>query len=139
MGLLLAAAGLLLFARAPVGGHFNADVLPSIILLGFGAGLAFNPVLLAAMGDVDASESGLASGIVNISFASVLGVVLLRARDPASGRPCRLDACQRSCTRARALLNESPRQVSAVGGLAIPTGDGGATWRQMLLSERRWR
>ena len=52
-GLLLAAAGLGLFARAPVGGHFAVDVLPSMILLGFGAGIAFNPVLLAAMGDVE--------------------------------------------------------------------------------------
>ena len=43
----------MLFARAPVGGHFVADVLPSMILLGFGAGIAFNPMLLAAMGDVD--------------------------------------------------------------------------------------
>ena len=35
-----------------------------MILLGFGAGMAFNPVLLAAMSDVEPSESGLASGIV---------------------------------------------------------------------------
>jgi fucose permease len=54
-GLLLAAAGLALFARAPVHGHFAPDVLPSMILLGFGAGIAFNPVLLAAMNDVDPS------------------------------------------------------------------------------------
>ncbi|TML42337.1 MAG: MFS transporter, partial [Actinobacteria bacterium] len=61
-GLLLAAAGLLLFVRAPVDGNFLVDVLPSMILLGFGAGIAFNPVLLAAMSDVEPSESGLASG-----------------------------------------------------------------------------
>lgn len=67
-GLLLAATGLVLFGRAPVGGHFAVDALPSMILLGFGTGIAFNPVLLAAMGDVDPSESGLASGIVNTSF-----------------------------------------------------------------------
>jgi MFS family permease len=30
--------------------------------------MAFNPVLLAAMGDVDPAESGLASGVVNTSF-----------------------------------------------------------------------
>jgi EmrB/QacA subfamily drug resistance transporter len=78
-GLVLAAAGLALFARAPVGGHFVADVLPSMILLGFGAGMAFNPVLLAAMGDVDPSESGLASGIVNTSFmmGGALGLAIL--------------------------------------------------------------
>jgi EmrB/QacA subfamily drug resistance transporter len=78
-GLFLAAAGLGLFARAPVGGNFVVDVLPSMILLGFGAGIAFNPVLLAAMGDVEPSESGLASGIVNTSFmmGGALGLAIL--------------------------------------------------------------
>src|SRR5207244_13646072 len=55
-GLLLAASGLVLFARAPEGGSFLVDVLPSLILLGFGAGMAFNPVLLAAMSDVAPAE-----------------------------------------------------------------------------------
>jgi EmrB/QacA subfamily drug resistance transporter len=79
VGLLLAAAGLVLFARAPVGGHFASDVLPSMILLGFGAGIAFNPILLAAMGDVDPRDSGLASGIVNTSFmmGGALGLAVL--------------------------------------------------------------
>jgi EmrB/QacA subfamily drug resistance transporter len=67
-GLLLAAAGLALLVRAPVDGSFAVDVLPSMILLGLGAGMAFNPVLLAAMGDVDPAESGLASGVVNTAF-----------------------------------------------------------------------
>ena len=57
-GLLLAAVGLGLLARAPVHGHFLQDVLPSMILLGLGAGIAFNPVLLAAMGDVEPQEAG---------------------------------------------------------------------------------
>ena len=65
VGLLLAAAGLVLFARAPVDGSFVVDVLPGMLLLGLGAGMAFNPVLLAAMSDVAPSESGLASGVVN--------------------------------------------------------------------------
>ena len=78
-GLLLAAAGLLLFVRAPVDGSFVVDVLPSMILLGFGAGIAFNPVLLAAMSDVEPSESGLASGLVNTSFmmGGALGLAVL--------------------------------------------------------------
>ena len=67
-GLLLAAGGLALFTRAPVSGSFWVDVLPSMILLGFGAGMAFNPVLLAAMSDVAPEESGLASGVVNTAF-----------------------------------------------------------------------
>jgi EmrB/QacA subfamily drug resistance transporter len=78
-GLLLAAAGLVLFARAPVNGSFLVDVLPSMILLGFGAGMAFNPVLLAAMSDVAPEESGLASGVVNTSFmmGGALGLAVL--------------------------------------------------------------
>jgi MFS family permease len=79
VGLSVAAIGLVLFARAPVGGHFLPDVLPSMILLGFGAGIAFNPVLLAAMSDVAPEESGLASGVVNTAFmmGGALGLAVL--------------------------------------------------------------
>jgi EmrB/QacA subfamily drug resistance transporter len=79
VGLALAAVGLLLFARAPEGGTFLVDVLPGMLFLGFGAGMAFNPVLLAAMGDVAPHESGLASGIVNTSFmmGGALGLAVL--------------------------------------------------------------
>jgi EmrB/QacA subfamily drug resistance transporter len=78
-GLLLAAGGLALFARAPVDGVFALDVLPSMILLGLGAGMAFNPVLLAAMSDVEPREAGLASGVVNTSFmmGGALGLAVL--------------------------------------------------------------
>jgi EmrB/QacA subfamily drug resistance transporter len=78
-GLLLAAIGLALLARAPVDGSFTADLLPAMLLLGLGAGIAFNPVLLAAMSDVQPSESGLASGIVNTSFmmGGALGLAVL--------------------------------------------------------------
>ena len=71
--------GLLLFARAPLDGRFAVDVLPGMLLLGIGAGIAFNPLLLAAMGDVAESESGLASGIVNTSFmmGGALGLAVL--------------------------------------------------------------
>jgi EmrB/QacA subfamily drug resistance transporter len=78
-GLGFAAVGLLLFARAPVDGNFVVDVLPSMILLGLGAGIAFNPVLFAAMGDVQPTEAGLASGIVNTAFmmGGALGLAVL--------------------------------------------------------------
>jgi EmrB/QacA subfamily drug resistance transporter len=78
-GLTLAAVALLLFARAPVGGGFVADVLPGMILLGLGAGMAFNPLLLAAMSEVEPTESGLASGVVNTAFmmGGALGLAVL--------------------------------------------------------------
>src|SRR5438034_3593970 len=79
IGLSFAAVGMLLVVRAPVDGNFVTDVLPSMILLGIGAGMAFNPVLLAAMGDVEPSEAGLASGLVNTSFmmGGALGLAVL--------------------------------------------------------------
>ena len=86
-GLLLAAAGLALFARAPVDGTFTADVLPNMILLGLGAGMALNPVLLAAMNDVEPGEAGLASGVVNTSFmmGGALGLAILASLAAARG------------------------------------------------------
>jgi MFS family permease len=41
--------------------------------------MAFNPLLLAAMSDVEPTESGLASGIVNTSFmmGGALGLAIL--------------------------------------------------------------
>ena len=79
LGLLLAAAGLALFVRAPVDGSFVADVLPGMVLLGIGAGMALNPLLLVAMSDVEPSESGLASGVVNTAFmmGGALGLAVL--------------------------------------------------------------
>jgi EmrB/QacA subfamily drug resistance transporter len=78
-GLALAAAGLALFAFSPADGSFLVHVLPGMVLLGLGCGVALNPVLLAAMSDVGPSESGLASGIVNTSFmmAGALGLAVL--------------------------------------------------------------
>jgi EmrB/QacA subfamily drug resistance transporter len=79
IGLLLAAAGLLLFARAPVAGSIWVDVVPAMLLLGVGSGIAFNPLLLAAMNDVPQEDSGLASGMVNTSFmmGGALGLAVL--------------------------------------------------------------
>jgi predicted MFS family arabinose efflux permease len=92
-GLLLAAVGLVLFVRAPVGGTFVVDVLPSMILLGFGAGMALNPVLLAAMSDVAPEESGLASGIVNTSFmmGGALGLAVLASLAASRSSSLRAD------------------------------------------------
>ena len=78
-GLLLAAIGLVWFGRAPFAGQFVADVLPGMVLLGLGAGIAFNPMLLVAMSDVEPNQSGLASGVVNTAFmmGGALGLAVL--------------------------------------------------------------
>ncbi|MBJ9688953.1 DHA2 family efflux MFS transporter permease subunit [Burkholderia vietnamiensis] len=99
-GLLIAACRLALFSRAPVDGGFVWHVLPGMTLLGIGAGVAFNPVLLAAMSDVEPADSGLASGIVNTAFmmGGALGLAVLaslaaaRTEALAAARAASLDA-----------------------------------------------
>jgi EmrB/QacA subfamily drug resistance transporter len=78
-GLFLVAVGLGLFALAPEDATFLAHVLPAMSLLGVGCGMALNPVMLAAMNDVEPSQSGLASGVVNTSFmmGGALGLAVL--------------------------------------------------------------
>ena len=80
-GLGLMALGLLLFARAPVGGRFIVDVLPGMLLLGVGASFAFMAVILASTAGVPESEAGLASGLVNTSqqMGGALGLAALAA------------------------------------------------------------
>ena len=79
LGLALAAAGLALFALAPGNGTFWIHVLPGMLLLGVGCGMALNPVMLAVMGEVAPAESGLASGIANTAFmmGGALGLAVL--------------------------------------------------------------
>lgn len=79
LGLCLCALSLTLLVRAPVDGVFLRDVLPSMLILGVGAGMGFNPLLLAAMQHIDESDSGIASGVVNTAFmmGGSLGLAIL--------------------------------------------------------------
>jgi EmrB/QacA subfamily drug resistance transporter len=78
-GLVLIAAGLALFSRAPVDGSFAVDVLPVMLLLGTGAGLSFPALMTMAMSGATASDSGLASGLVNTTqqVGGALGLAVL--------------------------------------------------------------
>ena len=62
--LVLIGAGLAFFARAPVEADYLADVLPSMLLLGVGFGLAFPSLMALAMSGAGEHDSGLASGLV---------------------------------------------------------------------------
>jgi len=113
-GLLTAAAGLALFARAPMGGDFVLDVLPGMLLLGLGGGIAFNPLLLAAMSDVDPSDSGLASGVVNTAFmmGGALGLAVL-----ASLAAARSDSLAAAGAASQAALTGGYHLAFAVGAV----------------------
>jgi MFS family permease len=89
-----------------------------MILLGFGVGLAFNPVLLAAMSDVEPQESGLASGVVNTSFmmGGALGLAIL-----ASLAASRTDTLRASGNGALAALNGGYHLAFVVGAAFAAT------------------
>jgi EmrB/QacA subfamily drug resistance transporter len=103
VGMLLMALGVVLFARAPVDGNYVLDVLPCMLLQGLGAGIAFNPLLLAAMSDVAPEESGLASGVVNTSFmmGGALGLAVLASL---------------AASRTDTLLADGASEVAALNG-----------------------
>jgi EmrB/QacA subfamily drug resistance transporter len=132
-GLLLAAIGLALFTRLPVDGSFWVDVLPSMTLLGFGAGIAFNPVLLAAMSDVKPEESGLASGVVNTSFmmGGALGLAVLASL--AASRTATLSASGDGPLEALTGGYHAAFALGAVFALAAAT-IGGVFLRERQLS-----
>jgi MFS family permease len=127
-GLLCAAMGLALFARAPLAGDYWLDVFPGMVLLGVGAGVAFNPLLLGAMSDVGPSESGLASGIVNTAFmmGGALGLAVL-----ASFAAARTAAATTAGADAREALNAGYHLAFALGAAfaAVAACMGGALMR----------
>jgi EmrB/QacA subfamily drug resistance transporter len=78
-GMPLVMAGLALFTRAGVGGSYAADVLPSMALLGIGAGVAFPSLMAVAMSGATPKDAGLASGLVNTTaqVGGALGLAVL--------------------------------------------------------------
>ncbi|MGH2944120.1 MAG: DHA2 family efflux MFS transporter permease subunit, partial [Solirubrobacteraceae bacterium] len=73
------AAGLLVFTRAPVDGDYATHVLPVMVLLGAGAGLAFPALMTLAMSGATPRDAGLASGLINTTaqVGGALGLAVL--------------------------------------------------------------
>jgi EmrB/QacA subfamily drug resistance transporter len=115
-GLALMVVSLVLFARTPVDGSFAVDILPATIPLALGAGIAFNPLLLAAMGGVAPSESGLASGVVNTAFmmGGALGLAVL-----ASLADSRTESLRDAGDGALAALNGGYHLAFLVGAVFV--------------------
>jgi EmrB/QacA subfamily drug resistance transporter len=67
VGLLLATAGLLLYARLPVDGRYFWDLVPAFVLSGIGMAFAFVPMTIGALSGVRPADAGVASGLINAS------------------------------------------------------------------------
>jgi EmrB/QacA subfamily drug resistance transporter len=72
-------AGLVLFTQTPVGGTYLTDILPAMLLVGFGAGIGFPAIMTLAMSSATPSDSGLASGLINTSVqvGGAIGLAVL--------------------------------------------------------------
>jgi MFS family permease len=73
------ASGLALLSQVPVDGRYVVDLLPAMLLLGVGGGLAFPALMTLAMSSVRPEDSGLASGLVNTTqqVGGALGLAVL--------------------------------------------------------------
>jgi EmrB/QacA subfamily drug resistance transporter len=102
-GLVLIAAGLALFAQAPVNGDYVTDVLPSTLLLGAGVGAAFPALMTLAMSGATQSDAGLASGLVNttVQVGAAVGLAVLATL---------------SATRSETLIESGEPTVAALTG-----------------------
>jgi EmrB/QacA subfamily drug resistance transporter len=78
LGLLLAAVGLVLYAQLPVHGHYFWDLFPAFVLSGIGMSFAFIPMTIGALAGVEASDAGVASGLINTSqqIGGAIGVAV---------------------------------------------------------------
>jgi EmrB/QacA subfamily drug resistance transporter len=68
MGMASAVVGLLLFSTVGPDTAFFPTIFLACFAIGFGIGNAFMPLLVIAMADVPAADSGLGSGITNVSL-----------------------------------------------------------------------
>jgi EmrB/QacA subfamily drug resistance transporter len=80
-GLLVAAAGLGLLSRLPVGGSYLADLLPGLVVASLGLGAVFVGVTTAANAGVPAAQAGRAAALINASqqLGAALGLAVFTA------------------------------------------------------------
>jgi EmrB/QacA subfamily drug resistance transporter len=87
-GLVLIALALVLFAQVPIAGNYFIHVMPSMLLLGIGAGICFPALMNLAMSGVQPRDAGLASGLVNTTaqIGGALGLAVLATLSSAHTR-----------------------------------------------------
>jgi EmrB/QacA subfamily drug resistance transporter len=78
-GLGLIVVGLAWLTRVPVDASYAVDLLPSMVLLGIGAGLTFPALSTLAMSGATQSDAGLASGLLNttVQVGGAVGLAVL--------------------------------------------------------------
>ena len=137
------AAGLALLSQVPVDGRYVVDLLPAMVLLGVGGGLAFPALMTLAMSSVRPEDSGLASGLVNTTqqVGGAFGLAILASvAESRTGerRPPRRSSTataprSRSRPRSWSPRSSSARSSCAAGGWSRTSRPS----RPSLTAERR--
>jgi EmrB/QacA subfamily drug resistance transporter len=78
-GLLVSTVGFVLLTRIDGHGDYASHILPAMVVLGLGLGLAFVPITISATNGVASGDSGLASGLLNTTqqVGGSLGLAIL--------------------------------------------------------------
>jgi MFS family permease len=83
-GSLVAAAGMLLFARVTPGSHYATSVVPAALVFGIGLACLVAPLTSVALSALGEARAGLASG-VNNAVARIAGLLAIAGIPLAAG------------------------------------------------------
>ena len=116
-GLTVVSAGLFWLSALPAQGSYLTNLLPAILVMAFGLGFTFSPLILLATTGVEDDEAGLASGLFNTSqqVGGALGLAILASL--AAGRTS--GAISSGVGQAQALVDGYTRAYLVAGGLSI--------------------
>ncbi|WP_433469244.1 MFS transporter [Spirillospora sp. CA-128828] len=84
VGLLVAAAGMLLVGRIDEGSSYVRDVLPAVVVFGLGLAAVVAPLTATVLATADERHAGVASG-VNNAVARAAGLLAVAAIPPLTG------------------------------------------------------
>jgi EmrB/QacA subfamily drug resistance transporter len=119
VGSALSVAGLLLLSRAGADGSYAADLLPGLLLFGFGITQVGVPNQIAAIADVRHDQAGSASGVVTAAFqiGGALGLAVITTL--ANSRVA--DALAHGATQSDALVAGFQRGLLVAAAMAVAT------------------
>jgi len=115
-GLLVAAAGLALLARAGAGAPYG-ELLPAFLLWGAGLGLLTSAVVAAAVGAVESERAGLASAVNNTArqAGGAIGIAALGALAGEAAQPGFVDSFHTAVLVAAGLYVAAAVPTLAIG------------------------
>jgi len=118
IGPIVSAVGLVLYARAGIGGSYWTTFFPAVVVLGLGMAIVVAPLTTTAMTAVETQHAGVASGVNNavarvagLMAIAVFGILLVRSFD-ARVRVA-LDRIDLSAAARNAVDRELPKLAGA--------------------------